>query len=161
PRGEPGKNEAAPTDPAEVLAAVRARYIKDTNESELRHGAIKGMIDALHDPYSEYLDPEQAAGLTRQIQGSLTGIGVMLEMKGKRPAVRGTLPDSPAFKAGLKAGDVIAEVDGKMTEGLEMGDTVRRITGAAGTPVSLTVDAVDGNRKTLTITRAAIQIESV
>ena len=146
PRVSPAKNEAALKDSAEVLAAVRDPATSRTPTSRsCATGALKGLIDALHDPHSEYLDPKQAAGLTRQIQGSFTGIGALLEMKGKRPAVRGTLPDSPAFKAGLKAGDVIAEVDGKTTEGLEMGETVRRIIGAAGTPVSLTVEAADGN----------------
>lgn len=158
---QPANVEAALKDPAEVLAAVRAHYIKDTDESELRHGAIRGLMDALHDPHSQYLDPKQTAGLNRQIQGTLTGIGVMLELKGGRPAVRNVLPNSPAHKAGVKTGDVITEIDGKATEGLEMNEITRRIIGPPGAPVSLTLEADGRVRAKPTITRAAIQIESV
>jgi carboxyl-terminal processing protease len=160
-RPEAPPNQAALRDPAEVLAAVRAHYIKDTDEAELRHGAIKGLIDALNDPYSQYLAPKEAAGVMRQIQGSLTGIGVVLETLGGRPAVRSTLPNSPAQKAGLRPGDVIVAVDGRPTDNLTVADAVRRIVGAAGTPVKLTVETAGAPRKTLEITRAVIQIESV
>jgi carboxyl-terminal processing protease len=155
-----GQDELAPKDPAELIATVRRHYIKVADEADLRHGALKGLIDALHDPYSEYFDPRQAAQFLRQVEGNLTGIGAMLEVKDGKPVVRGVLPDSPASKAGLKAGDVIVEVDGKPTEGVDLNQIVSRIVGPAGSVVRLMVQTGEVQAKQ-EITRAAIRIETV
>jgi carboxyl-terminal processing protease len=154
---------ARPADQAEALAQVRKQYIKEPDETQLRTGAIKGMIEALHDPYSEYLEPQKLEVLERQTAGRLTGIGVQLELKDRRVLVVRALPLSPAEKAGLKPGDVILEVDGKAmpTEASALPEVVRRIIGPAGSAVRLVVQHRAGNRTDLEITRAEFKLETV
>jgi carboxyl-terminal processing protease len=146
---------------ADLLAKVREYYVKPADERELRRGAIRGMIDALHDPQSAYLDPDEFAALERQMGGTLTGIGVQVEVNEGRVGVLAPLPDSPAFRAGLRPRDVILEVDGQPTRGLEFHAVARRIAGPAGTPVTLRIRRGDGQELDLTVTRARITIPAV
>jgi carboxyl-terminal processing protease len=152
---------ARPTDQIEALAKVREQYIKEPDETKMRAGAIKGMIEALHDPYSEYIEPQKLEEMERQIGGTLTGIGVRLELKDGRVLVVAPLPGSPAQKAGLKPGDVILEVDGKSIEGSALLDVVQRIAGPAGSVVRLKMRHREGALAELEITRAPIKIETV
>ena len=105
PRGETAKPkpDAADAVESEVLAKVREVYVKPPDESALRKGAIKGILDALHDPYSAYFDAQQMADLDRNLQGKVTGIGAQLELKDGNVTVVTPLPDSPAIKAGHQA----------------------------------------------------------
>ena len=146
---------------SEVLAKVREVFVKPPDESALRKGAIKGMLDALHDPHSAYIDAQQMADMDRNLQGKVTGIGAQLELKDGQVTVVTPLPDSPALKAGLRPGDVIEEVDGQPTRGLELAEVVKRILGKAGEVVRLKVKHADGRAEDLAVTRGVVTIRSV
>lgn len=147
--------------PTEVLKTVREAYVKPTDESALRAGAIKGMIDALHDPYSEFYDTPRVAELERDMQNKLTGIGAQLKVEKGEIVVITPLPDSPAFKAGLRPGDVIESVDGKATKGVALAEVVKQIIGPAGTVVRLSVRHADSRTEEMAITRGTITVRTV
>ena len=162
PRGEEQpKPDTAEAVESEVLAKVRAVFVKPTDESALRQGAIKGILDALHDPYSSYLSAQQLAEMDSNLQGKVTGIGAQLELKDGNVTVVTPLPDSPALKAGLWPGDVIEAVDDQPTRGLELAAVVKRILGKAGEVVRLRVKRADGRAEDLAVTRGIVTIRSV
>src|SRR5207248_495730 len=134
---------------------------RPVEEKALDEGAIRGMLQALNDPYSEYYDAEKLAELSRQTQGTLSGIGAQLRVKEGEVIVFTPLEGSPALKAGLRAGDVIAAVDGRPTKGQDLARVVQRIIGKAGTDVRLKVRRPDGKEEDLTITRGTIAVASV
>lgn len=144
-----------------VREAVKKHSVRPVDEKALDEGAIRGMVGALHDPYAEYFDPAQLAEFTRQTQGNVTGIGAQLRTQDKQVVVLTPLDDSPALKAGLRAGDVILAVDGQPTQGRELTDVVKRIVGKPGTDVKLKVRRPDGKEEELTVTRAAVRLPSV
>jgi carboxyl-terminal processing protease len=146
---------------ADLLEQLRRNYVKPPDEAALRAGALGGMMNALHDPYSVYIAPAELAELETQIRGSLTGIGARLVTRDGRVVVDAPLPDSPAQKAGIAPGDVILEVDGAPAAGLDARGVARRIAGAAGTLVRLKVAHEDGREVVLEITRTAITVPTV
>jgi carboxyl-terminal processing protease len=159
-RGDEPKSDAEAVG-AEVLAKVREAYVKTPDEQALKKGAIKGIIDALHDAYSTYIDEQQLAALERDMQSKLTGIGAQLTIKEGEVTVVSPLLDSPAFKAGIRAGDIIDEVDGKPTKGLELAEIVKRIVGKAGEVVRLSIRHADGRAEELAVTRGVVTVRSV
>ena len=162
PRGDgQPKPDAADAVESEVLAKVRAVFVKPPDESALRQGAIKGILDALHDPYSSYFSAEQLAEMDSHLQGKVTGIGAQLELKDGNVTIVTPLPDSPAIKAGLRPGDVIEAVDDQPTRGLELPAVVKRILGKAGEVVRLKVKHADGRAEDLAVTRGIVTIRSV
>ncbi len=162
PRGD-GQPKPDPADAveSEVMAKVRAIFVTPPDESALRNGAIKGILDALHDPYSSYLSAQQVAEMDRNLQGKVTGIGAQLELKDGDVTIVTPLPDSPALKAGLRPGDVIEAVDDQPTRGLELAAVVKRILGKAGEVVRLKVKHADGRAEDLAVTRGIVTIRSV
>lgn len=126
----------------EAWDAVYQDYVEPSklDSTALSHGAVKGMITALDDPYSAFLDPDMYQLFESDLQGSFEGIGAQVNMnKDNQPVIVAPLENSPAQKAGVKTGDIILEVDGKSTEGLSLLEVVLNIRGPAGTPVTLTV----------------------
>ena len=101
------------------------------------------------------------ADLTRNTQGKVTGIGAQLQSKDGQVIVVTPLFDSPALKAGIRPGDVIDEVDGKPTRGLEITEVVKRIIGKEGEVVRLKVRHADGRAEELAVTRGVVTIPSV
>lgn len=132
------------------------------------YGAIKGMVSSLGDPYTFFLDPEDNKIAEEDLQGSFEGIGIQIGFKGSRLVVISPLPDSPAQKAGLKAGDFIIGIEDKeknlsiSTEGISMAEAVSAIRGKKGTKVKLVIlrDGVD-EPLTFEITRDKIDVPSV
>ena len=115
-------------------------YVGDVKKEELVEGAVKGMTDALDDPYSSYLNNEEATNLTNSLSGSFEGIGAVVTMKNKQPTIAETpIKDSPAEKAGLKAEDILLKVDGKETTGKTLDEVVSKIRGEKGSKVTLTI----------------------
>ena len=146
---------------SEVLAKVREVYIKPPDESALRQGAIRGMLDALRDPHSGYIDARQIADLNRNLQGKVTGIGVQLEFRDGQAIVIAPLSDSPALKAGIRSGDVIDAIDGKPIRGLDQNEVIRRILGKEGEAVRIKLRHADGRAEELAVTRSVVKVRSV
>jgi carboxyl-terminal processing protease len=146
---------------AEVLEAVRESSIKPPDESALKLGAIKGILEALNDPYSMFVDAEEIAQFERNMEGKLTGIGAQLELKDDQPSVIAPVPDSPAAKAGIKPGDLLIEVDGKPTKGVGLTEVVKQIVGPAGTTVKIQVKHPDDKVETLALVRGVISYQTI
>jgi carboxyl-terminal processing protease len=132
------------------------------DHQKLIYGAIKGMVDAVGDPYTFYQTPSQRELNDTDLRGSFDGVGIQVDMKDGKLTVVAPIESSPAEAAGLRPGDVVLEVDGKSISGKTMNDTVGLIRGPRGTQVTLTIgrpgvpDPFD-----VTLTRAEIKLSSV
>jgi len=150
----------------ETFAVIAREYVERENvdPEALARGAIRGMLDALDDPYTSYVTP---TGLERQLesfQGDFEGIGAQIDNTpdGQRIIVVAPIPDTPAERAGIKSGDIILAVDGDDTEGWSVIDAVNRIRGEGGTPVDLTIQRLgELDPMVVTIVRGTIPTASV
>jgi carboxyl-terminal processing protease len=124
------------------------------------YGAIKGLVSSLGDPYSFFMDPEEAKMFLEDMQGSFEGIGAEVGIRDGILTVIAPLEGMPAQKAGLEAGDKIIKIENTLTADLTLTEAVRLIRGPKGTPVTLTIIR-DSQSKEVTITRAKIDIPSV
>ena len=131
------------------------------NPERLRTAAISGIVNALNDPHSVYLDAARYRIRSEDISGEFEGIGATVTRNGDAIVIAGTFPGSPAEAAGLRRGDVILAVDGESTEGSSLQLAVIRIRGPRGTDVGLTVRHRNGEEETLTVTRDRIVVPSV
>ncbi|MBP6963602.1 MAG: S41 family peptidase [Armatimonadetes bacterium] len=129
----------------DVFSYVEANYYGDGRKKsdELCYAAISGMLGALGDRYTRFLDPDQNKQMQEDNRGDFEGIGAKLEMKESQVRIAQPLEDSPAKAAGIRKGDVIIKVDGKPTQGLELEDVVKMIRGPRGTSVTLTIKRID------------------
>jgi carboxyl-terminal processing protease len=132
------------------------------DHQKLIYGAIKGMVDAVGDPYTVYQTPSQREVSDTDLRGSFDGIGIQVDMKDNRLTVVAPIEGSPAEAAGFRPGDVVLEVDGKSLSGKTLNDTVGLIRGQRGTPVTLTV-LRQGTTDPfpITVVRAEIKLKSV
>ncbi|NBC10688.1 MAG: PDZ domain-containing protein, partial [Planctomycetes bacterium] len=145
----------------DVRAEVLRHYVKDVDETELLHGAINGMLEQLDDPYTVYFTAEQLASFEKHTRGTFSGIGAEIDQRDGHIGIVSPLEDSPAFEAGIVAGDLILAVDGNSLKGVSTEEAVKRITGPEGTSVTLTVRHPDGTEEDITIVRRRIEIETV
>ena len=126
----------------EVLSKVNQDYYDKTqlDTRELLYGAINGMLSSLNDPYTSFFPPKQNSDFKTQLAGEFTGIGAELSMSAdNRIMVVAPLDNTPAHKAGIAAGDIILEVDGRETVGWTVAKAVEKIRGAKGSTVILNV----------------------
>jgi carboxyl-terminal processing protease len=149
----------------EIYGVLKEDFVNPeaVNPQILRLGAINGVLQALGDPHTVYIDPESYALGIDIISGTFEGIGAQVEQDAITGDIVIVTPfrDSPAEKAGIRAGDIIRMVDGESTEGWSVAEAVRRIRGAEGTEVVLGIQHVDGTREDVTITRRTIVIPTV
>ena len=119
---------------------IRANYYQEVDEDVLVEGALKGMTDALGDPYTTYLSESAANELDQSLSSSFEGIGATLTLVNDYPEVaQAPIKNSPAEKNGLRLNDRILKVDGKETKGLSLTEVVNNIRGKKGTTVKLTI----------------------
>lgn len=109
------------------------------DSSTLSQGAIEGMIEALDDPYSSYLNAETLQLGLSSLEGEFEGIGAHVTIREEQLTIIAPIADSPADKAGIRAGDIILEIDGVSTAEMSLGEAVLKIRGPEGTPVSLLI----------------------
>lgn len=146
----------------EVWQLLSEKYVDRTklNVQKMYYGAIKGMVAALDDPYTVFLTPEENKMSKDDLGGKFEGIGAQLGLKNGQIVVVAPLKNSPAEKAGVKAGDAILEVDGKKTDKWTLFEAVSKIRGKGGTTVALTL-LRGGKELTVEIQRGEINVASV
>jgi carboxyl-terminal processing protease len=128
----------------------------------LAQGAIKGMVEALDDPYTAYLDAGAYELSLRDIEGKIEGIGAHVAVKDEQIIIIAPIADSPADKAGIKPGDIILEIDGRSTSGMSLVEAVLSIQGPKGTPVTLLIlHQEETEPEVIEIVRAEIELPSV
>lgn len=146
---------------ADTLDQVERNYVKDVSRRELFEAAIHGVLEKL-DPYSNYISPEEISRFKTSVENQFSGIGIQAAMEGGQLKVLGLLAGTPAYYAGLQAGDAIVEIEGKSTEGIDIEGAIHQLKGEPGTPVTITVIPVGTvERKTLTIRREIIRVDTV
>ncbi len=146
---------------SQILDIVDQYYVEEVKQGELIDGAIKGMLESL-DPHSTYMTAEEFEDMQESTSGEFFGIGAELSLKDGQPVVIAPIEDTPAFRAGIKAGDIIISVDGVATMDKSLTETVNRIRGEKGTDVKLVILSKGETKpKTLTITRGTIPYISV
>jgi carboxyl-terminal processing protease len=122
--------------------AVRSEYLKRSyTDQEDAYKAIREMLKKLGDPYTRFMDPQEFKNMQVETSGELTGVGIQLaqDEETKKLVVISPIEDTPAFKAGVLAKDVITKIDGKSTQGMDVNDAVKLIRGQEGTTVTLTI----------------------
>lgn len=143
--------------------SIRRDYLKRTYKNqEEAYTAIRAMLKNLGDPYTRFMNPEEFKNMQIDTSGQLTGVGIQLaqDEKTKQLTVIAPIEDTPAFKAGVLAKDLIVKIDGKSTEGMDVNDAVKLIRGTAGTSVTLTIQRAD-KQVDYKLTRAQIEIHPV
>jgi carboxyl-terminal processing protease len=145
----------------DLRALILGGFVETPDATAMQRAALEAMARALNDPYTSYVPPDSEGLLRRQIQGSYVGIGVELDLADERPVVVTALDDSPALHAGLLPGDVILEVDGRSTEGVDAIGLEQLLPGSPGTSVRLLLRRPDGTERSVTVVRAQIESRSV
>jgi carboxyl-terminal processing protease len=146
---------------ARVLNYVENNYVTPVEPEQLVYGAIRGMLATL-DPHSTFMDPEQFQAVKSEAQGEFGGVGIEIVQRDDKMVIVSRYDDSPAAKAGLVPGDLIVGVDGKPVKGLGLAEIVRRIKGAPGSHVMLTVErGKSGAIEDVRLVRDRIQVASV
>jgi carboxyl-terminal processing protease len=144
-----------------VLERVKAEYVDQVDDATLIRGAIDGMLNSL-DPHSSYLDEAGFRGLMTTTEGNYGGLGLTVTMEDGAVKVIAATRDTPADRAGVKTGDFITHIDGRLFYGGTLDEAVERMRGAPGTNVRLTIVRPGRERPfDVTITRAIIDIPAV
>ncbi len=145
----------------EVLSLVQSNYVEEIDSRKLIDGAIKGMLRTL-DPHTSYMPPEMYKEMQVETEGQFGGLGIEITVRDDQLTVVSPIEDTPAFRAGLKAGDRIVKIDGEPTKDITLLEAVRKMRGPKGTPVTVTIMRDDFDApKDFTITRDVIKIRSV
>ncbi len=145
----------------DVYRALTANFDGDLDKQKLIDGASKGVVAAAGDDYTVYMNRKEAEDFNKELTGNIGGgIGAEIGSRNNRPTVIRTLPDTPAQKAGVQAGDAIVAVNDEASEAWSVSDTVDKIRGEVGTTVKLTI-LRDNQPKEITITREKITSPSV
>jgi carboxyl-terminal processing protease len=146
---------------AEVLEHVRREYVERISDQELIEAAIRGMIADL-DPHSAFLDPEQFDEIRISTTGEYSGVGIEVALENGVVKVVNPIEDTPAFRAGVLAGDRILAVDDVPVDAENLNDTIDRMRGRVGTPVKISIArGPDPKPMEFTLARAAVQVHSV
>ena len=145
----------------EVLEKINKEYVEEINQSESMDSAINGLLQSL-DPYSSYMSPEIYSEMQTETSGEFGGLGIEVSMESGVVKVISPIDDTPASKAGIKAGDYIVKIDDAQVQGKSLSEAVELMRGPVGSGIELTVRR-SGEKKALTFTiiREIIQIQSV
>lgn len=140
----------------EVYNKLASSYNGDISKTDIIEGAKKGLVEALGDVYTVYMDAETTSEFYDDLHGNVgSGVGVEMGLRDGYVRVLRTLPDNPARKAGMLAGDIIYKVDGEEVYTLSTDEIAKRVRGETGTKVTITV-VRDGEEKSFTMVREAI-----
>ncbi len=156
----PSRNASLPTVLNEAVRLIDSRYYEPVSKDKLINGAVEGMVDSLNDPYAQYLDKKRYSRFRTSLKGSYYGIGMYIQSKDKKVFITEVFNNSPAKKAGLKGGDQILEINGKLTAKMTADTASENIKGEEGTKVKLIIIR-NKSKKTYSITRAKIEVPNI
>jgi carboxyl-terminal processing protease len=145
----------------EVFGAIKQNYVEPVEDKRLINEAINGMLSGL-DPHSAYLDAEAFKELQVGTQGQFGGLGIEVGMEDGFVKVVSPIEDTPAFRAGIKPGDLIIRLDDTPVKGMTLNDAVKRMRGKPNTQITLTISRKgEAAPIVVTLTRAVIRVQSV
>lgn len=145
----------------DVLSYIQKDYVEETKSKDLIYGAIKGMLETL-DPHSAFMPPETFKEMQAETKGRFEGLGLEITMKDGILTVVAPIEDTPAFKAGILAGDQIVKIDGEPTKNLTLMDSVKKMRGPRGTQVTISIMREGLTKpRDFTLTRDVIPVRSV
>ncbi|MGD0654265.1 MAG: S41 family peptidase [Thermoguttaceae bacterium] len=140
---------------------VRENYVQELDRRELIEAAIRGVMEKL-DPYSSYIGPNDIEQLRTAVESEFGGIGIQITLDNGELKILSPIYGTPAYKAGLLAGDRIVEINGKSTDNLTLDEATQRLKGKEGTTLTLTVIHPGGEKKEqISVTRKRIHVETV
>ncbi|MDW6021669.1 S41 family peptidase [Mesorhizobium sp. BAC0120] len=145
----------------DIFERVRNQYVTPPDEKSLVENAINGMLTSL-DPHSSYLNAEAAKDMRVQTKGEFGGLGIEVTMENDLVKVITPIDDTPAAKAGVRAGDFISEIDGESVQGLTLNDAVEKMRGPVDTPIKLTILRQGADKPLeITVVRDIIKVKAV
>jgi len=141
---------------ADVLSRVRNEYVEEVEDSELIDDALNGMLQSL-DPHSSYMSPDSFRDMQSSSRGEYGGLGMEVTTEEGFVKVIAPIDDTPAKRAGVKAGDYITEIEGESIMGVSLNDAVSRMRGKPGEPITITIAREDEEQMEITIVREVIK----
>jgi carboxyl-terminal processing protease len=145
----------------DVFERVRADYVEKPDDAKLVEAAINGMLSGL-DPHSSYMDTKAFKEMRTNTDGEFGGLGIKVQMFEKLIRVEGAIDDTPAQKAGIRAKDVITQIDGQQVEGMSLEQAVEKMRGPVGTPITLTIQRENIEKPVeVKLVRDKIRLDSV
>jgi carboxyl-terminal processing protease len=145
----------------EVLSMVKKHYVEDVKSKDLVYGAIRGMLSSL-DPHSSFMTAEGYKDMQIETKGEFGGIGIQIGMKESMLTVIAPIEDTPAYKAGIKAGDKIVKINSVTTRDMTLQDAVSKMRGTPKTTVTISIMREEWkDAKDFTLTREIIKVKSV
>jgi len=146
---------------ADALDQVDRNYVKEVSRRELMEAAVQGLLTKL-DPYSNYIPPKELEQFRSGVESEFGGIGIQVTIENGQLKIISPLVGTPAYRAGLLAGDRIVKIEGKDTKGITLDAAVKKLKGKVGTEVTFTVrHAHDGSGETVTLKREIIHVQTV
>lgn len=146
---------------AEVFGQIKHEYVEPVDDKKLLNAAIKGMVSSL-DPHSSYLDKTDYQELQEQTKGRFAGLGIEITQEDGLVKIISPIEDTPAFRAGLRPGDLITRINDKPVRGMTLDKAVKQMRGEPGTQVTLTIyRKTDERTFPVTVMRAVIKVQSV
>lgn len=145
----------------DAISMIQKNYVEKVNSKDLVYSAMKGMLEGL-DPHSSFMSPDTFKEMQVETKGEFGGLGIEITMKDGILTIVSPIEDTPAFKAGIKAGDLIIKIDGKGTKDMTLMDAVKMMRGPKGTKVTITIARETfPEPKEFVITRDIIAVKSV
>ncbi|MQA38656.1 S41 family peptidase [Rugamonas aquatica] len=146
---------------SDVFGLIKTDYVENVDDKKLLTEAISGMVSSL-DPHSVYLDKKAFREMRETVAGKFVGIGIEVGMEDGYIKVVSPIEDSPAFKAGIKTGDLITRIDGTPVKGLSLDESVKKMRGEPHSKVTVTISRKDEDKPIiLSIVREEIRVQSV
>ncbi len=145
----------------DVLGLIQKDYVEETKSKDLIYGAIKGMLETL-DPHSAFMPPNMYKEMQEETKGRFEGLGIEITIKDSVLTVVSPIEGTPAYKAGILAGDQITKIDGESTKNFTLMDSVKRLRGPKGTKVTISILREGFTKpKDFTLVREVIPVRSV
>src|SRR3989338_3895385 len=121
-----------------ALTTIQSEYVDEQKPKDLIYGSLKGMLSSL-DPHSQFLNPEEYAELKTETQGKFGGLGIEISIRDGFLTVISPIEDTPAWKAGIKAGDKIVKIEDELTKDMTLSEAVKKLRGKPGTEIKITI----------------------